>query len=102
MFGSKDKQGNDVLEMSGSRAVWKEVLAVYSVKTATDPDNPQEVATMDEVKKAASIGYFLGDERNQQQNGKQDRNRHNRERRRSREHRADRNHRYTDLSVYHG
>ena len=41
----------DVLEMSGSRAVWKEVLAVYSVKTATDPDNPQEVATMDEGKK---------------------------------------------------
>ena len=36
----------DVLEMSGSRAVWKEVLAVYSVKTATDPDNPQEVATI--------------------------------------------------------
>lgn len=32
----------DVLEMSGSRAVWLEVLAVYSVKTTTDPDNPQE------------------------------------------------------------
>ena len=32
-----------VVEMSGSRAVWKEVLAVYSVKTTTDPDNPQEV-----------------------------------------------------------
>ena len=42
---------HDVLEMSGSRAVWKEVLAVYSVKTATDPDNPQEVATMDDNKK---------------------------------------------------
>ena len=28
----------DVLEMSGSRAVWKEVLAVYAVKTTTDPD----------------------------------------------------------------
>lgn len=52
--------------------------------------------------KAASIGYLLGDERNQQQDGKQDRNRHNRERRRSREHRADGNNRYTDLSVYHG
>lgn len=42
---------HNVLEMSGSRAVWKEVLAVYSVKTTTDPDNPQEVATMDDNKK---------------------------------------------------
>ena len=41
----------DVLEMSGSRAVWKEVLAVYSVKVNTDPDNPMEVATMDDTKK---------------------------------------------------
>lgn len=41
----------DVLETSGSRAVWKEVLAVYAVKTNTDQDNPQEVATMDEGKK---------------------------------------------------
>lgn len=42
---------HDVLEMSGSRAVWKEVLAVYSVKTTTDSDNLQEVATMDDNKK---------------------------------------------------
>jgi len=42
----------DVLEMSGSRAVWPDVLAVYAVKTTTDPDNPQEVATMDDNKKA--------------------------------------------------
>lgn len=41
----------DVLEMSGSRAVWKEVLAVYAVKTTTDPGNPQEVATVDDNKK---------------------------------------------------
>lgn len=41
----------DVLEMSGSRAVWKEVLAVYAVKTTNDPDNAQEVATMDDSKK---------------------------------------------------
>ena len=33
----------DVLEMSGSRAVWPEVLAIYAVKTTTDPDDPQEV-----------------------------------------------------------
>lgn len=42
----------DVLEMSGSRAVWREVLAVYAVKTTTDPDNPQDVASMDDGKKA--------------------------------------------------
>ena len=41
----------DVLEMSGSRAVWKDVLAVYSVKVNTDTDNPMEVATMDNTKK---------------------------------------------------
>lgn len=37
--------------MSGSRAVWKEVLAVYAVKITTDPDAAQEVATMDDSKK---------------------------------------------------
>ena len=42
---------HDRLELSGSRAVWPEVLAVYAVKTTTDPDNPQEVATMDNGKK---------------------------------------------------
>lgn len=47
----KDSVSYDVLEMSGSRAVWKDVLAVYAVKTNTDPDNPQEVATMDDSKK---------------------------------------------------
>lgn len=47
----KNGTTDDVLEMSGSRAVWKEVLAVYSVKVNTDPDNPQEVATMDDTKK---------------------------------------------------
>ena len=41
----------DVLEMSGSRATWKEVLAIYAVKTTTDPDNPQEVASMTDEKK---------------------------------------------------
>ncbi|MDD4494214.1 MAG: CHAP domain-containing protein, partial [Eubacteriales bacterium] len=41
----------DVLEMSGVRVVWKEVLAVYSVKVNTDPTYPQEVASMDDSKK---------------------------------------------------
>ena len=47
---TKANLSHDVLEMSGSRAVWPEVLAVYAVKTTTDPDNPQEVATMDDEK----------------------------------------------------
>ena len=42
---------HDRLKLSGSRALWPEVLAVYAVKTTTDPDNPQEVATMDDGKK---------------------------------------------------
>jgi len=54
----KNGTAHDVLEMSGSRAVWKEVLAVYSVKTTTDPDNPQEVATMDENKKELLSNIF--------------------------------------------
>ena len=54
----KSDNAYDVLEMSGSRAVWKEVLAVYSVKTTTDPDNPQEVATMDDNKKQLLTDIF--------------------------------------------
>ena len=48
----------DVLEMSGSHAVWREVLSVYAVKTTTDPDNPQEVASMDDSKKAILKDIF--------------------------------------------
>lgn len=48
----------DELEMSGSRAVWPEVLAVYAVKTTTDPDDPQEVATVDNGKKAILKDIF--------------------------------------------
>ncbi len=48
----------DVLEMSGSRAVWPEVLSVYAVKTATDPDEAQEVVTIDDSKKAILKDIF--------------------------------------------
>ena len=48
----------DELEMSGSRAVWPEVLAVYAVKTTTDPDDPQEIATVDDSKKAILKDIF--------------------------------------------
>ncbi len=50
----KASHSHDVLEMSGSRAVWKEVLAVYAVKTTTDPDTAQEVATMDDQQEGSS------------------------------------------------
>lgn len=40
---------HDTLEITGSQAVWKEVLAVYAVKVTTDPEG-QEVASMDEDK----------------------------------------------------
>ena len=42
---------HDRLKLSGSRALWPEVLAVYAVKTTTDSDDPQEVTTMDDRKK---------------------------------------------------
>ena len=54
----KNGNAHDVLEMIGSRAVWKEVLAVYSVKVNTDPDNPQEVMTMDDSKKQLLSDIF--------------------------------------------
>ena len=46
----KDSVEYDELEMSGARAVWPEVLAIYAVKTTTDPDNPQEVASITDEK----------------------------------------------------
>ena len=43
---------HDKMETSGARAVWPEVLAIYAVKVNTDPNNPQDVASMDDSKKA--------------------------------------------------
>lgn len=45
----KDSHTFDTLEISGSQAVWKEVLAIYAVKTTTAPEG-QEVASMDNEK----------------------------------------------------
>lgn len=36
-----EKNTYDVLEVKGLKVVWKEVLALYSVKVNTDYDNPQ-------------------------------------------------------------
>ena len=49
---------HDKLESSGSRAVWPEVLAVYAVKVNTDPNNPHDVASMDNAKKATLEEIF--------------------------------------------
>jgi cell wall-associated NlpC family hydrolase len=46
----RNNNAHDEVVMSGSRAEWKEILAVYSVKINTDPENAQDVATMDESK----------------------------------------------------
>lgn len=42
---------HDVLVMTGSCAAWTEVLAVYAVRTTTDPLHGQEVATVTAAKK---------------------------------------------------
>ena len=46
----KDSVSYDILEMSGSAAVWREVLSVYAIKVNTDPENPQEVASLEDGK----------------------------------------------------
>lgn len=51
----KAANSHDVLEM----AAWREVLAIYAVKTSTDPINPQEVATLDDGKKQLLKVVFL-------------------------------------------
>lgn len=44
----KSDYSYDRLELSGSRPSWREVLAFYAVLVNTDPDNPRDVAVMDE------------------------------------------------------
>ena len=52
----KSSNRYDILEMSGSRAKWKEVIAIYAVKknmvsnNSEDNQEPEEVATMTEAK----------------------------------------------------
>ena len=44
------ENAHDLLDMSGARAEWKQVLAIYTVRTVSDPNNPMEVATMTDEK----------------------------------------------------
>ena len=48
----------DGVEIIGSRSNWKDVLSIYAVKTTTDENNPMEVATVDENKKAILSSIF--------------------------------------------
>lgn len=48
----------DGVEVIGSRSNWKDVLSIYAVKTTTDENNPMEVATVDENKKAILSSIF--------------------------------------------
>ena len=41
---------HDSVEMSGSRAVWPDVLTVYAVKATMDPTTPMEAASMTDEK----------------------------------------------------
>lgn len=54
----KDDNKHDELEMKGSRAVWKEVLAVYAVKVNLNGDESMKVCTMDENKKGILKDIF--------------------------------------------
>lgn len=44
----KEGTPHDDVEISGSAAVWREVLSVYAVKVAGDADSPMEVMTVDD------------------------------------------------------
>lgn len=46
----KEENEYDVVEMSGSSAIWREVLAFYAVKTSMTDANGQEVVTLDQGK----------------------------------------------------
>lgn len=56
--GIKESASYDKLEIRGGKAAWSDVLAVYAVKTANDPNNPTEVASMDNSKYEALKNIF--------------------------------------------
>lgn len=54
----KDSHIYEELEMTGTRANWKDVLAIYSIVVTTDEDDPQEIVTMTDEKEALLASYF--------------------------------------------
>lgn len=54
----KSSGNYDSIEISGNKANWKDILAIYAVKVTTDPDNPMEIATIDDSKKSILFNIF--------------------------------------------
>lgn len=54
----RNSNPHDDVRLSGSRAEWKDMLAVYAVKVNTDPKSAQDVATMDDGKKELLRSVF--------------------------------------------
>ncbi len=54
----RNSNPHDDVRLSGSRAEWKEILAVYAIKVNTDPESAQDVATMDDEKKELLRSVF--------------------------------------------
>ena len=48
----------DEAYITGTQASWKDIIAIYAIKTNTDSDNPQEIATLDENKKGILSDIF--------------------------------------------
>ena len=55
---AKTNGSYDSVEINGTKANWKDVLAVFAVKTTTDVANPQEVVVMDDTKKGLLSTIF--------------------------------------------
>jgi hypothetical protein len=51
---------HDDLMLSGTRAKWQEVLAIYAVKATTDTDNPLDAITLDEHRQQMLKDIFWG------------------------------------------
>ena len=54
----KNSVSYDILKIQGDEVAWKNVLAVYAVKTASVPQKVQEVASMDSKKYEILRGVF--------------------------------------------
>ncbi len=54
----KNENNLDNAEVIWLDPSWNDILAVYIVKIGFDPDNPQEMASMDENKKTALKAVF--------------------------------------------
>ena len=54
----KNKGTYDEVNITGYQADWKDIIAIYTIKTNTDSANPQEVATIDDAKKQLISDIF--------------------------------------------